>query len=79
MAVYFGRSKIKNETGKKIQKFTENKFSKIFIRIPGTYKKHLGHTDTSRSVQNNCTKLSGFGFDITRPFLHRGNNEKHSC
>ena len=36
----------------KIQKFTWNKFSEVFIQIPGTYKK------TSRSYRytNKCSK-----------------------
>ena len=50
---------------KKIQKSTWNKFSKVFIWIPGTdIKKHPGHTDTLTNVQNNYMKLSGFGVDI---------------
>ena len=36
--LYYG---IKTETGKKIQKSTWNKFSEVFIQIPGTYKKTL--------------------------------------
>ena len=52
----------------KNQKFTWNK---VFIRIPGRYKKHLGHTGTLPSAQNNCIKLSGFGVTITRLFLNR--------
>ena len=42
---------IKNQT-EKIQKFTRNKFSKVFMQIPGTYKK------TSRSYRYNkkCSK-----------------------
>ena len=44
-----GQQYYKNETGK-IQKCTCNKFSKVFIRIPGTYKKHLGHTGTETAI-----------------------------
>ena len=44
MALHFellASNAAKNETGK-IKKFTGNKFSsKVFIRVPGTYKKHL--------------------------------------
>ena len=36
---------IENKVVKKIQKFTRNKFSKIFIHIPGTYKKNIRHTN----------------------------------
>ena len=47
-----------------------NKFKKVFIRIPGTYKKHLDHIELSRSY-------IWFRVNITRVFLHRGNNVKY--
>ena len=40
MAVHYellASNTMKNETRKKIQMFTGNKFSKAFIRIPGKY------------------------------------------
>ena len=61
----------------KIQKFMQNKFSKVFIRISGTYKNHLCHACSPRNVQNNCTKFTGFGVDINKTFSTPGNNEKH--
>ena len=45
--------------------------SKVLIRIPGTYKKHLCHAGSPKNVQNNCIKLSGFSIDITTLFRHR--------
>ena len=73
MAVYFellASNTMKNETGKQVkQMFTENKFSKVFIRIPGT----------STSVQNDCIKLSCYGVDINRLFLHHKITRKCSC
>ena len=64
---------------KKFKKSTCNKFSKVFIQIPGTYKKALGHTGTTRNVQNKCIKLSGFDVDTTNnwSFSTPGNNKKH--
>ena len=51
----------------KIQEFNRDKYwSKFLAHI----KKHLGHTDTSTNVENNCLKLSGFSADLTKPFLH---------
>ena len=34
-------------------------------------KKYLSHTGTPTNFQNNCIKLSGFGDDKARVFLHR--------
>ena len=51
----------------KIEKFTWNKFSKVFIRIPGT----------SRSYRH--TNKSSFDFDITRFFLQREITRNVSC
>ena len=70
---------MKQFKNKKVQKSTWNKFSKVFIRIPGTDKKHLGHAGTLANVKNNCIKLSGFGVDITRVFLHRKITRNISC
>ena len=56
----------KSDRGK-IEKFTWNKFSKVFIEIPGT----------SRSYRH--TKKSVFGVDITRLFLHRRKTRNISC
>ena len=71
---------IKNQTGKKLKNLLGiNLINKVFIQIPGTHKKHLGHTCTPTAVQNNCIKLSGFGVGITRPFLHREITINISC
>ena len=43
---------IKNETREKVQEFTRNKYNKVFIQIPGTYKK----TFRSYSDSNKCSK-----------------------
>ena len=72
------RNAIKIKRGK-IKKFTRNKFSKAFIQILGTYKKHLVHTGTLTNVQNNSIKLSGFGVGITRLFLHQEITRNISC
>ena len=42
-------------------------------------EKHLGQTGTPTNVQNNCIKLSGFGVDITKVFLHREITRNLSC
>ena len=42
-------------------------------------KKHLGHADTSRNNQNNCIKLSSFGVDKTKRFLHCEVTRNISC
>ena len=48
------------------------------MQIPGTYKrKHLSHTSTPANLQNNCIKLSCFGFEVTKTFSLPGNNVKH--
>ena len=49
--------------------------SKFLVHI----KKHLGHTVTATNVQNNCIRLSGFGVNITKLFLHREIASKISC
>lgn len=62
---------IKNDTKDKFKNLfginLENYSSKFLAHT----KKHLGHTVTPTNVQNNCMKLSGFGVDITKLFLHR--------
>ena len=63
----------------KNQKFTWNKFSKVFIQISGTYKYYLGHIGTPTNVQNNCRKLCGFGVQITRLFLYPEITRNISC
>ena len=42
-------------------------------------KRYLGHTDTPTNVQSNCIKLSGFGVDVTRLFLHQEVTRSISC
>ena len=56
---------IKNETGKKLKKITWNKFSKVFIRIPGT----LAHK-TSR-LYTHSSILCQEKFCATRKLVHR--------
>ena len=63
------RRKLKDLLGINLVQFS----SKFLARI----KKHLGHTSTLTNVQNNCIKLSDFGVDITKLFLHREKNKKH--
>ena len=57
------RRKFKDLLGINLVQFS----SKFLARI----KKHLGHASTLTNVQNNCIKLSDFGVDITKLFLHR--------
>ena len=62
------------------QKFPPIKVSEVFIQIPGTYENMLiVHTGIPVNAQNNCIKLSGFGVDITRIFLHRKITRNISC
>ena len=49
----FGQHYYKKVKQEKNEKFTRNKFRKVFIKISATYKKHLGHTETT-NIQNNC-------------------------
>ena len=46
----------------KNQKFTWNKYFKVLIQIPGTYKKYLGRTDIPTNAQNNCIKVIWFPY-----------------
>ena len=62
----------KNETGKKFKSL----LGINLVKYSSEFLVHLGHTDTSGNVQNNCVKLSGFGVEITR-LSAPGNNEKH--
>ena len=48
----FGQQCYKKSNREKIQKFTRNKFSKVFMQIPGTYKKTSG----SYRYNNKCSK-----------------------
>ena len=69
----------KNDTKDKFKNLfginLENYSSKFLAHT----KKHLGHTITPTNVQNNCMKLSGFGVDITKLFLHRQMTRNTSC
>ena len=57
------------------EKWNMEKFKSLLginlVKYSSEILTHLGHAGTSTSVQNNCIKLSGFGVDITRLFLHR--------
>ena len=57
------REKFKNLLGINLVKYS----SKFLALI----KKYLGHTGPLTNAQNNWIKLSGFGVEITRLFLHR--------
>ena len=57
----------KNRNREKSEKFTWNKFSKVFIQIPGTSRSHW-----------HIIK-SGFGVDVTRLFLYREITRNISC
>ena len=56
---------MKNETGKKIQKLLRINLIEYSSEFLAHLKKHLGHTGTPTSIQNDCMKLCGFGVDIT--------------
>ena len=70
---------IKNETRKQFKNLLGINFVNYSSKFLAYIKKHLGHTGTLTNVQNKFIKLSGFGVDITKYFLHweTGNDEKH--
>ena len=57
------REKFKNLLGINLVKYSSK-----FLALIKTY---LGLTGTLTNAQNNWIKLSGFGVEITRLFLHR--------
>ena len=63
----------------KIQEFTRNIFSKVSSKFLAYIKQYLGHTGTLTNVQNNCIKLSRFGVDITKLFIHWKITRNISC
>ena len=70
---------IKNETSKKFKNLLGINLVKYSAKFLAHTKKHLGHTGRPTNVQNNCIKLSGFGVDITKHFLHREITRNISC
>ena len=70
---------IKNETKEKFMNLLKIYLIKYSSKFLAQIKKHLGHTGTPANVQNNCIKLSGFGVDITKLFLHREIPRNISC
>ena len=70
---------IKMKQGNNSRIYSEKNFVNYSSKFLAHIKKHLGHTGTLTNVQNKFIKLSGFGVDITKYFLHweTGNDEKH--
>ena len=70
---------IKNEIRKKFKKLLGSNLVKYSSEFLAHIKKHLGHIGAPTNVQNNCIKLSGFGVDITKLFLHWEITRNISC
>ena len=52
---------IKNQTGKKFKNLLGINLVKHSCKFLAHIKKHLGHTGTTKNVQNDSIKLSAFG------------------
>ena len=70
---------IKNETMQIFKNLLGINLVKYSSKFLTHIKKHLDHTGTPTNVQNNCIKLSSFGVDITKIFLHREITRNISC
>ena len=70
---------IKKERKEKFKNLLGINFVKYLSIFLAYIKKHLGHTGIPTNVQNNCIKLSGFGVEITKLFLHREITRNISC
>ena len=70
---------IKTEIKEKFKNLLGINFVKYLSIFLASIKKHLGDTGIPTNVQNNCIKLSGFGLEITKLFLHREITRNISC
>ena len=57
----FGQQCYKNQTGKKFKNLLGINLVKHSCKFLAHIKKHLGHTGTTKNVQNDSIKLSAFG------------------
>ena len=70
---------IKNETKEKFKNLLRINLVKYSSKFLAHIKKHLGNIGKAINGQNSCIKLSGFGVDITKLFLHLEITRNISC